>query len=74
MVVLVICAVVAWARNGSGQLRDNWRSGTRASGSSPARVIREIFNGICLGALGMTGFECKFILVRTKVIIVDNHG
>ncbi|KAG6860603.1 hypothetical protein C0995_009424 [Termitomyces sp. Mi166 len=54
MMVLIILSCVHWGRTGSQQLRDNWNSG-RASSSS---VAHEIFNGVCLGMLGLTGFEC----------------
>ncbi|KAI5454120.1 hypothetical protein NCC49_005110 [Naganishia albida] len=53
MLVLVITAVVHWARAGSQVLADNWR----ASPSGSGRIARSIFNGICIGLLGVTGFE-----------------
>ncbi|KIY49872.1 hypothetical protein FISHEDRAFT_40892 [Fistulina hepatica ATCC 64428] len=55
MAVLAVAAAVQWGRMGSAQLTENWTSGSAA----PARSIaRSIFDGICLGMLGLTGFEC----------------
>ncbi|KNZ79290.1 hypothetical protein J132_03765 [Termitomyces sp. J132] len=54
MTVLIISSCVYWGKTGSQQLRDNWSSGKNSSSS----VAHEIFNGVCLGMLGLTGFEC----------------
>ncbi|KAJ7591514.1 amino acid permease-domain-containing protein [Mycena floridula] len=54
MVVLMIFGVISWVQNGSEVLKDNWK--LRPTGGLP--VIRAIFDGICIGFLGLTGFEC----------------
>jgi hypothetical protein len=41
------------------QLRENWTLGMQRSSSLRA-ILREIFNGICIGMLGLTGFECEY--------------
>uniref|UniRef100_A0A0W0FV04 Putative AAAP amino acid permease n=1 Tax=Moniliophthora roreri TaxID=221103 RepID=A0A0W0FV04_MONRR len=55
MVVLMIAAFVHWGRTGNTQLEANWSAGSAHSGST---VAKQIFNGFCLGVLGLTGFEC----------------
>ncbi|KAF5384450.1 hypothetical protein D9615_003405 [Tricholomella constricta] len=55
MAVLIISSSIHWGKNGIGQLRENWHVGSAPSASA---VAREIFNGFCLGMLGLTGFEC----------------
>ncbi|KAF9531070.1 AAAP amino acid permease [Crepidotus variabilis] len=57
MAVLIIAASVAWGKAGSSQLRENWKTGTSGH-TSPSAVAKQIFFGICLGVLGLTGFEC----------------
>ncbi|KAL4267203.1 hypothetical protein AB1N83_003056 [Pleurotus pulmonarius] len=54
MVVLMIAAAVHWAHTGNELLRENWNAGKASSSSG---VARQIFNGVCLGVLGLTGFE-----------------
>ncbi|KAJ7230350.1 amino acid permease-domain-containing protein [Mycena pura] len=55
MAALGIAASVHWARSGNAQLRGNWKDGAMSSG---AAVARQVFNGFCLGMLGLTGVEC----------------
>lgn len=55
MVVLIVASTVAWARAGNTQLRENWIAGQAPSSLG---IARQIFNGICIGMLGLTGFEC----------------
>ncbi|KAH7915894.1 amino acid permease-domain-containing protein [Hygrophoropsis aurantiaca] len=55
MIILIIASIVAWARLGSSQLKENWEAGQAASAGA---IVHEIFNGICIGMLGLTGFEC----------------
>jgi hypothetical protein len=55
MVVLVITSLVEWGRVENIQLRDNWRGG---QASSAPDIARQMFNGFCIGLLGLTGFEC----------------
>lgn len=52
-----MASVVHWSKIGNVQLKDNWH---RGQASSPDGVVRQIFNGTCLGMLGLTGFECQF--------------
>ncbi|KAG6840422.1 hypothetical protein C0991_006816 [Blastosporella zonata] len=58
MSILIVSSCVHWGKSGSKQLRDNWHSGAAPSVRSAAR---DIFNGICLGMLGLTGFECASV-------------
>ncbi|KAF7375410.1 Aaap amino acid permease [Mycena sanguinolenta] len=55
MVALTIAASVHWARTGNAQLQRNW-----AEGQPPTRtaIAHQLFNGFCLGMLGLTGVEC----------------
>ncbi|KIM82858.1 hypothetical protein PILCRDRAFT_820149 [Piloderma croceum F 1598] len=55
MLVLAIASVIAWGRAGNAQLRENWAAG---QATSAPEVAHQIFNGICIGMLGLTGFEC----------------
>ncbi|EGO26780.1 hypothetical protein SERLADRAFT_447894 [Serpula lacrymans var. lacrymans S7.9] len=55
MAVLLIASAVQWGRVGSSLLKENWASGQAPSSSA---IARDIFNGICIGMLGLTGFEC----------------
>lgn len=54
MTALMIASAVAWARTGMDVLRDNWE--LRPTGGSG--IARSIFHGVCIGFLGVTGFEC----------------
>ncbi|KAG1859294.1 amino acid permease-domain-containing protein [Suillus subluteus] len=56
MIMLIVASVIAWGRGGMAQLSSNWSLGH--VGLSPAVIARQVFNGICLGMLGLTGFEC----------------
>ncbi|KAI5116511.1 hypothetical protein M0805_001866 [Coniferiporia weirii] len=56
MVALVLASMVAWIKNGNAIIRDNWISNQPGS---PSGTLRQIFDGLCLGMLGMTGFECS---------------
>lgn len=53
VLILVLTAVVHWAKTGSEILVENWQ----ASPSGSGKIARSIFNGICIGLLGVTGFE-----------------
>ncbi|KAG6905908.1 hypothetical protein DXG01_016979 [Tephrocybe rancida] len=55
MMVLIVTSLVHLGRTGSKQLRENWHS---VPISSPSTVAHDIFFGICLGMLGLIGFEC----------------
>ena len=56
MVVLMIAAAVHWGHTGNELLRENWNAGKASTSSG---VARQIFNGVCLGVLGLTGFESQ---------------
>ncbi|GLB39740.1 putative amino acid permease [Lyophyllum shimeji] len=55
MAVLIVSSSIYWGKTGVDQLRDNWYAGSAPSASVAAR---HIFNGFCLGMLGLTGVEC----------------
>ncbi|KAF8558693.1 hypothetical protein OG21DRAFT_1481374 [Imleria badia] len=57
VLVLAIASIVAWASVGALQLRENWVAG-QAGLSSPVSILKQVFNGVCISMLGMTGFEC----------------
>ncbi|KAG2134799.1 amino acid permease-domain-containing protein [Suillus clintonianus] len=56
MLMLTVASVIAWGRGGTAQLSSNWSLGH--VGLSPAAIARQVFNGVCIGMLGLTGFEC----------------
>jgi amino acid transporter len=55
MIALGIAAVVYWARTGNAQLQQNWTEGQAPSRSA---IAHQLFDGFCLGMLGLTGIEC----------------
>ncbi|KAJ7122407.1 amino acid permease-domain-containing protein [Mycena epipterygia] len=55
MLTLAVMATVHWVKIGNTQLRQNWEQGQAPNW--PA-VARQLFNGFCLGMLGLTGIEC----------------
>lgn len=55
MITLAVMASVHWAHIGNTQLRQNWEQGQASSGRA---IARQLFNGFCLGMLGLTGIEC----------------
>ncbi|KAK0236350.1 AAAP amino acid permease [Armillaria nabsnona] len=55
MIVLMVASAIHWGNIGNDQLRENWVSN---QASSTSKVARHIFDGWCLGMLGLTGFEC----------------
>jgi amino acid transporter len=54
MVILMVFSGISWARLGSATLIANWQLRPTSSLS----ILRDIFNGICIGFLGVSGFEC----------------
>ncbi|KAG1757388.1 amino acid permease-domain-containing protein [Suillus lakei] len=56
MITLIVASAIAWGRAGTAQLSSNWSLGH--VGLSPAAIARQLFNGVCIGMLGLTGFEC----------------
>ena len=61
MAALIIASSIHWANIGTYQLKVNWDLG-RSETSSTNSVAKQIFYGVCLGMLGLTGFECVLIL------------
>ncbi len=61
MAVLIGASAVHWARSGSAVLRDNWANAAALTGDKP--VARAVFDGVCLGFVGLTGFECSLAYV-----------
>ncbi|KAF9230840.1 amino acid permease-domain-containing protein [Melanogaster broomeanus] len=57
MVVLIVASITSWASVGSAQLRENWVTG-QVGPASLAYILKQVFNGVCIGMLGLTGFEC----------------
>ena len=51
MAILFIFSIVGWSKQGTSILLANWEQ-------RPTNVGRAIFNGVCIGFLGVTGFEC----------------
>ena len=39
---------------------------------SPKAIIHQIFNGVCIGMLGLTGFECKIISKKQVLVTLVN--
>ncbi|OAD04682.1 hypothetical protein MUCCIDRAFT_139963, partial [Mucor lusitanicus CBS 277.49] len=54
MAVVMVTSVIMWGKGGSQTLIDNWTRIPDPEGSNPAQLI---FNGLCIGLLGVTGFE-----------------
>lgn len=61
MTILIIAGFMHWAKLGNAQITRNWHDG---KASSAAEIAKNIFNGVCLGMLGLTGFECRFTICR----------
>ncbi|RXW21510.1 hypothetical protein EST38_g4323 [Candolleomyces aberdarensis] len=59
MTSLIIASTVNWARMGNERLKQNWSLGmAEHSQTSAASILKQVYYGICLGMLGLTGFEC----------------
>ncbi|KLO06622.1 hypothetical protein SCHPADRAFT_923138 [Schizopora paradoxa] len=56
MLTLSIMAIITWAKRGNGQIRENWNAG---HSPSSRHIVAQVFNGVCIGMLGITGFECS---------------
>lgn len=56
MLVLIIASAIHWGKTGNTQLKENWRVGQAPDARA---VALQVFYGFCLGALGLTGFECE---------------
>jgi hypothetical protein len=71
MVVLIVASTITWARAGNAQLRENWIAGQAPSASG---IAHQIFNGLCIGMLGLTGFECMLlVLLPANKIFSSNN-
>lgn len=68
MVMLIIASSIHWGQIGAGQLKANWELG-RSQVSSTSGVAQQIFYGVCLGMLGLTGIECEFGHHNTRICI-----
>jgi hypothetical protein len=53
MFALVVASFVHWGKEGNTVIAENWK----AAPSGGTHIARSIFNGICIGLLGVTGFE-----------------
>ena len=67
MAALIIASSIHWANIGTYQLKVNWDLG-RSETSSTSSVAKQIFYGVCLGMLGLTGFECVFNSTHTVAL------
>jgi amino acid transporter len=67
MVVLMIFSVISWSHVGSGALLANWELRPRGT----QNILRDIFNGICIGFLGVSGFETTPTFI--EMISIDHY-
>ncbi|PPR03413.1 hypothetical protein CVT24_012708, partial [Panaeolus cyanescens] len=58
MIILIITSSVHWGKIGMEQLSTNWALGRSRTGTDFSTIAKQIYYGICLGMLGLTGFEC----------------
>ncbi|KAJ7158011.1 amino acid permease-domain-containing protein [Mycena crocata] len=56
MLALSVASSIHWVKIGPAQLQRNWADGQPPSG---AAIARQLFDGFCLGMLGLTGIECS---------------
>ncbi|KAI7908274.1 amino acid permease-domain-containing protein [Cokeromyces recurvatus] len=54
MAVVMMTSIIMWGKNGNETLIDNWTKIANPPGTSP---ILMIVKGVCIGLLGVTGFE-----------------
>ena len=78
MIVLIIVASIHWRKIGIQQLTDNWNLWRATSSTSTSGIAKQIYFGICLGMLGLTGFECtsphgRFIASLVKLTRYFRH-
>lgn len=57
MAMLIVASTIALGRGGTAQLSANWSNGH--TGLTTTAIARQLFNGVCIGMLGLTGFECE---------------
>ncbi|KAF0539155.1 AAAP amino acid permease [Gigaspora margarita] len=53
LTLLMIACLIQWIKQGNSVLIENWKD------SGSGNPLLDIFNGICLGLLGITGFEAS---------------
>lgn len=51
MTLLMVASIISWVRHGSDVIASNWE--LRPRGAS--NITKAIFDGICVGFLGVTG-------------------
>jgi hypothetical protein len=65
MLILIITSSVHWGRVGNTQLTENW-VGYRAH--TVKGTAKQLFNGFCIGMLGLTGFECPSSIQYSQLL------
>ena len=65
MIVLVVFSCLHWHQHGLSQLKNNWTAGQAPSAHE---AVQQVFNGFCLGMLGLTGFECMSMIPSRKFV------
>ncbi|EAU89563.2 amino acid permease [Coprinopsis cinerea okayama7 len=59
MVSLIIASAVHWGRTGNDQWKANWQQSQRENAADGGiGILRQLYHGVCIGMLGLTGFEC----------------
>lgn len=58
MFVVMLMSFIMWGKMGSQTLIDNWKSVPDPDGTSPVVMV---LKGVCIGLLGVTGFEVMFV-------------
>lgn len=61
MIMLIIASSIHWREIGTGQIRANWNLWRANTSTSASGLAKQIFFGISLGMLGLTGFECTYL-------------
>ena len=54
MLILMVFSAISWVHMGSNTLKANWELRPIDAQS----ILRDVFNGVCIGFLGVSGFEC----------------
>jgi amino acid transporter len=65
MAMLIVTSTIALGRSGTAQLSANWSNGH--TGLSTVAIARQVFNGVCIRMLGLTGFECESFYQQSTV-------
>jgi amino acid transporter len=56
MLILIVFGIIFWATEGSSTLVNNWKNADLLTGGKT--VARALFDGVAIGFVGLTGFEC----------------